>query len=566
MFFKVDPRFALAAAMILALPLFLHNLNWGAPWYFHPDEKTIALAVTRLEWRRQMNPQFFAYGSLPIYAIYFCGTLANLTAGHTDAVTQVSYETAILASRAISAALALALIPLLFAIGKRLRDAETGAIAACLAATSVGFVQFSHFGTFEMWLTFLSSGLLFCCLGILRQGYGTSWILAAVLYGALVGTKIVAVPLAVLPVISLALWHATRATREPRAAQARRASTGLLLFGAIAIGVYLATNPYVVRPTADLRLVLRNPLELLNSDFVATMKWESALQLGKQPIYFTGEFFDTTPLLFQLAHVYPFLLNPVVLSLFLVAGAVQLRRALQRLDHQLIIVLLFWLVTFLSLAFAFAKWIRYYVWTLPFMYLIVALLLRDLGATLSKWNVGRRVYVTGACALLGANLLFAFAYWYTAFVAPDTRVAASQWLAKRGVARTAPAVAEFWDLSSLPFEAYFEQLTLFDFYELDGPSSAAAGERLEGLLQEAEYIVLPSQRVLKTRLLKPHRFPNGHLFYQNLVSGALGFTQIYETPCDVLCRIAYLGSPDYAYEETANVFDRPTVRIFKKRD
>jgi hypothetical protein len=49
-----------------------------------------------------------------------------------------------------------------------------------------------------------------------------------------------------------------------------------------------------------------------------------------------------------------------------------------------------------------------------------------------------------------------------------------------------------------------------------------------------------------------------------LFTGNLGFHKIYETPCDIFCRITYLNDPIYSFEETANVFDRPTVFIFKK--
>src|SRR5256885_5523365 len=53
------------------------NVNWGNPFYFHPDERNIAYAIGQLSLPNQMNPHFFAYGSLPIYTIYFAGILNN---------------------------------------------------------------------------------------------------------------------------------------------------------------------------------------------------------------------------------------------------------------------------------------------------------------------------------------------------------------------------------------------------------------------------------------------------------------------------------------------------------
>ncbi|MBU3978923.1 hypothetical protein KKE68_04460, partial [Patescibacteria group bacterium] len=61
-------------------------------------------------------------------------------------------------------------------------------------------------------------------------------------------------------------------------------------------------------------------------------------------------------------------------------------------------------------------------------------------------------------------------------------------------------------------------------------------------------------------------YPNGHDFYSALFAQTNGFQKIYETPCDIFCKITYLNNPVFSFEETANVFDRPTVFIFKKNE
>src|SRR6266568_6993750 len=101
---------------------FLHfyNLNWGAPWYFHPDERNIASSVSQLQFPSQMNPHFFAYGSLPIYAIYFTGILFHLfqfqMSNFKFQISNVSFSEAIIISRFYSALFSTLLIPLLFVI------------------------------------------------------------------------------------------------------------------------------------------------------------------------------------------------------------------------------------------------------------------------------------------------------------------------------------------------------------------------------------------------------------------------------------------------------------------
>ena len=110
---------------------------------------------------------------------------------------------------------------------------------------------------------------------------------------------------------------------------------------------------------------------------------------------------------------------------------------------------------------------------------------------------------------------------------------------------------------------YFSRIDLFNFYDLDlNPAKKA---ELNTRLSSYNYIILPSQRILRSRLLHSAQFPEGYQFYRDLFSGNLGFEKIYETPCDMWCNITYLGDPVFRFEETANVFDRPTVFIFKRK-
>src|SRR5882757_7591233 len=128
-FFKKQHSHFLFLTLLTLLGLFLHffNLNWGSPWYFHPDERNIASAVSQLQFPDQMNPHFFAYGSLPIYTIFFTGLLT-----HLFALPQIRFDEAIVISRAYSAFFATLLIPMLYFIGKRLKDETTGLFAAVL--------------------------------------------------------------------------------------------------------------------------------------------------------------------------------------------------------------------------------------------------------------------------------------------------------------------------------------------------------------------------------------------------------------------------------------------------
>src|SRR5438128_7317480 len=94
-----------------------YNLNWGATLYFHPDERNIASSVSQLVFPTQLNPHFFAYGSLPIYVIFYTGLLL-----HHFAVAKISFADAIVISRSYSALFSVLLIPFLFLIWKQIVD------------------------------------------------------------------------------------------------------------------------------------------------------------------------------------------------------------------------------------------------------------------------------------------------------------------------------------------------------------------------------------------------------------------------------------------------------------
>src|SRR5258706_11916075 len=110
----------LALLMIVGALLRFYNIDWGDPFYFHPDERNIASSISQLVFPIQLNPHFFAYGSFPIYLIFITGIITNLF--HPLSVT---FQQAIVISRMFSATLSLLLIPSVFYIAKQMTHKNT---------------------------------------------------------------------------------------------------------------------------------------------------------------------------------------------------------------------------------------------------------------------------------------------------------------------------------------------------------------------------------------------------------------------------------------------------------
>lgn len=505
-----------------------YNLDWGGTFYFHPDERNIASSVSQLSFPNQMNPHFFAYGSFPIYLIYFTGTLINLLSNFS-AGWQLSFSQAILISRFYSAVFSLLLIPLLYLIGRKLKNQKLGFFTAFLTTVSVGFIQYAHFGTFEMWLAFFGVLLFYFCLKILENGRLMDIFLASLTFGILISIKISSLALTPVLILAISLQHL------PKIKQIKPIIYKFLFSLSIITLIFIIASPFTI-------------LDFVS--FLNSVRYEAEVALGTLPVFYTEEFLNTIPIVFQFTKIYPFLLNPL-LTFFLIPSLIYVHymSVKKNLRSYYLLLITYYLLLF-SQAFFFAKWIRYMVPTLPFAYLIIAIAISDFLKNLKSY-VSSLVVIF----IIAISLVFSLSYFVTVYGKPDTRVSGYLW-AKENIPSNTKIISEVYDLGIIPFNQNFPSITLFNFYELDQKPFR---------LPQTDYIILPSQRILRSRLANPNEFPNGHRFYKGLFEGNLGYEKIYETPCDFFCKIAYLGNPIFSFEQTSNVFDRPTVFIFKRK-
>ena len=154
-FMKYPTKILLALLSVYFVFFTFFNLNWGAPFYFHPDERNIASAISQLNFPSNLNPHFFAYGQLPIYTVYSIGVMANFINRIGTTPFNVPFDQAIIIGRIISALLTLALVYLIYLSALELKNQNAAILAFIFSTTSVAFFEFSHFGTFEIWISFL---------------------------------------------------------------------------------------------------------------------------------------------------------------------------------------------------------------------------------------------------------------------------------------------------------------------------------------------------------------------------------------------------------------------------
>lgn len=521
--------FFLLLFLSAGIVLRFYNLNWGSPFYFHPDERNIASSISQLDLLKNLNPHFFAYGSFPIYTIYLTGIVYNW---------HVSFENAILISRFYSASFSLLLLPLLYFIVKMIDNKQSALLAVLFSLFSVGFIQYAHFGTFEMWLTFFSTLLFYFSLRYLKNPTNTFLFFISVTIGLLMAIKVSSLIFYFVPLLLFSLQLKKRHLLKTLLLFLKN-SLFLLIISSL---IFIVTSPYVF---------------LDFSSFINSVHYESSVALGTLPVFYTGSFFNTIPVLYHFISVYPFLLNPLLTILFIPSFFFILFISIKQKNMSYFLLCFFFLLVFVSQAFFFVKWIRYTVPSLPFIYCIIAIAILSI---FKKIKLSKNILLFVIVILISISALFSLSYFITVYTRPDSRISAAWW-AKYHIPENASILSEVYDLGITPFNPYFQNIDLYNFYDMDVDQTKKSEIFL--IVKDYEYIILPSQRLLKSRLQHPEKFPSAFKFYDKLTKEKIGFKIIYQTPCDIFCKITYFGNPVWSLEETATVFDRPTIFLYR---
>lgn len=541
----------LGILVIIGMALRFYDLNWGAPHYFHPDERNIASSIHQLHALENLNPNFFAYGSIPIYITYGIGILMNhilyFDTSNRD-LLHVTFEQAIIIGRVLSAFLSTTSLVLLYKTARIFVSKKFSLLTVALGTFSVGLIQYAHFGTFETYLTFFSLLLLYFLLIFSRTRQYRYFFFAIGIIGILTAIKVsslILLPLPLLVCLNLAFQNIDLKIKNIFLLLLKMS---ILTFFSCMIVVFI--------------FVIGNPYSLLDfQSFYGSITYESAVATGSLPVFYTQTFHGTIPVLFQFLYVMPFILNPFVwifiIPALIIVGIKSLSK--RNLVYRILIIYFFFL--FLPQAILYVKWTRYMIPTLPVLLLILTVTLSIIHnqryGIKYKFLIKKTIF-TFSLTLLLASIVWTTSLIKTVYIDHDTRIVAAE-IMKRKNYQTLTALSETYDMGIVPFDSAFSSITLFNFYELENDPNLS--NQLPAEISRHDVFISPSQRLVKSRLQHPHTFPYGNRFYQSLNSESR-FTKIYTTPCDMWCMLLYLGDPIYGVEDTANVFDRPIITIY----
>ncbi|PIS14730.1 hypothetical protein COT64_01070 [Candidatus Shapirobacteria bacterium CG09_land_8_20_14_0_10_39_12] len=555
------PLWELIIILLFAAIVRFGGLNWCLPYNPHPDEWNMVRAITQLTWEEKLNPHFFAYGQFPLYLTYFSAKLYNQTPWIN--LSQIDTQEAIFFLRFWSAVAGIGTVFLVYLISKRFLAVNCSLLATTLAVFTPGLIQISHFGTTESVLSFFFLLILLFSFLILenprlaaRQAKLKYYIFSGIIFGLAVGTKISALIFG-FPVFLVFILQLLKKRTQIRN-----------------IGIHFLKNLSFLFFTALLTFISSPYLVLAFKDSRGILLYEASVATGKSAVFYTRQFINTTPVIFQLKKIFPYALGwPIFIlgAAGLVFSILVLLRKSKNLppitNYQLLITVLAFLSYFLSQAFLFTKWTRFMAPIFAFFPIFAAFFIQKIVYVLRS-----KPLITNCSLLITFIAILPGLFFSSIYFLPDIRFTASDWIYKNIPAES----LILFDTGNVvdipinspktpkPLKAPNYQLISFDFYHLD--ENPELFPKLVNYLEESNYIIVPSRRSFMNHMRFPDKYPLTSRYYELLFSGKLGFSEIkifHPFPTFQISNFKF-QIDDERSEETFTVFDHPTIRIYKK--
>jgi YYY domain-containing protein len=539
----------------------IHGLNFDDGTHQHPDERFLTDVASRVAIPPSLGNYFstqtstlnpyargfnnYAYGQLPL----------TLTRAVGEIVHQTSFDTINMVGRSLSVAADLGTIVFAWLLARRVFGVREAHLAGVLLAVTVLQIQLAHFFAVDTFVAFFCAGSLF--FG--QRAWQRESLLDATLAGAFAGfamaSKVSA--LVLLPVLLLAfLW--------PRSGRLSRDGVldGATTFAVALLAAFVAfriTEPYAfVGPAIwDVRL---------NAQWVADKAYFAQISSGTIDVPYMIQWAGTPAYAFVVQAIVQWGMGPGLgLAGFLGLALCCWRfiRGFPLAREREALLLLAWvLLNLVYFGGQFAKFLRY----LEPIYFGLAILAAYLLVYAVDWSRARGV-LRYAVAGVGTVVVASTALWALAFSSiydqPHSRIQATEWMDAHIPPGSALAV-EHWDdrlplpLPNLP-DRHFRDHEL-KLYDSETPQKR---EDLLQSLDQSDYIVLASRRLIGSIPRLPERYPLATTYYRLLTSGQLGFQKVEEV--QITPRLGPFVIDDSLAQEDFAVYDHPTVEIWQKQ-
>jgi DNA-binding beta-propeller fold protein YncE len=537
---RASTRWWLLALFVFALAVRIHRVQWDDGHFFHPDERAIGFAIERLSFvPLRLNPQFFAYGSFPMYVMRAAAS----------AVTAVrpgfrGFDEAVLVGRVVSACWGAVTVLLLALVGIRLYGRGAGLLAGLFLAASVSHLQNSHYAISDVALT----GLVLATLYLLIRAVGREDLLSFGLAGACLGlslaTKFSAAPLFAPAAVALLLWKASGASW-------RRVFLAGGVLVASAAAAFFVGQPYAVLD-----------FPAWSHDIVE----QSRMVRNAGLFPYTNQYVGTPKYLYPLEQLVLWGMGPA-LGLCALAGTVWAAARAVRLRDKSQAVLFAWVVPYFLITGSFdIKFPRYLLPIYPMLALWAAAWLVEKSRASRSWR-----FATAGVAAMTLAWAAAFCSIYSR---PHSFLTASEWFYANAPAGS-KVVTQDWD-EGFPFPLPDGRVperfcgagerpgepckgpSQISFYE---PDNQAKLDKMAASLASADWLVLQTPRIYGAIARVPRKYPLTWNLFRELFAGKLGYTLAADFTSRP--RLFGISIPSELADESFSVYDHPKVVVFR---
>jgi YYY domain-containing protein len=603
-------RCAPVLIVILAIWLRLYGINWDQGGLFHPDERAILSHVNDMRWpslsninvllnaeESPLNPRWFPYGSLPLYAV-------KVVEAVVSPFRDLSFNDLRFLGRGLSALADVGTVIFVFLLATHLYDRRVGILASLLATLAVLHIQLSHFYAVDTYLTFFIVASVYFMARLIHEGRLRYSLLAGVFIGLALASKISVAPLFLAFFLSHAIYALSAqgevfSLLRPSQKLLALIVRTLILGGVASLLLFFITTPY-----AFLDWYRASPCNipfsflkfLDNNYFACDIGAQFDMVRGTSGLPFTQQYIDTTPYWYQIKQLSIFGLGlPLgILAWVSVAFTAGLTVARRNKGDLLILA---WVLPYLLLTgYLQVKFMRYLLPLSPFLIIMTARMLfltRDWFAehrpnqiTLVHWGIGLLIVATG---------FYAFAY-LNVYSQPHTAMRASVWI-NDNVPKGSIILQEHWEEQLPNLHGYrlgcgnqWDAMSCMRMYDSDNVPGQSKITRVAEQLSGADYLVFFSNRLYGSIPRVPERYPQSGEYYRKLFDGELGYKlEYWEATYPELMGVSFVDDtfarPElptpialgphrpasftinlgYA-DESFSVYDHPKVLIFKNQE
>jgi len=393
--------------LFIAYKLRSYGINWDQGYHLHPDERMLIMVTERIHFFDKLNPDFFNYGSLPIYILKGTAQLLDLKFG-TD---YSNYNGMLNFGRHISIFFDLGTVYLIYKIAALLFKNKTIALFSSFFYVIAFFpIQNSHFFVVDVFLTFFTILLIFKLLQYIKlPSMKRPWarwyqiVIIGIVFAAMLATKFTAIIFYPIIVLVMILKLFTNNNHEPD----QRSVHGPALprrLGGSSSGLtikQLAIDFFTFNFSLLIFNFLFMPYAFLTRErFFSDIKEQIKMNSDPYIFPFTLQYVDTLPYLYYLKNIFFWGLGPFV-SILSIVGLIYLLKNLIGKDsfkikfpisnfqfpnkYQIsnnqyqIIFLLFYLFYFLVVGRSAVKFMRYMLPIYPFLTIMAGFGLYQIG-------------------------------------------------------------------------------------------------------------------------------------------------------------------------------------------